>query len=152
MKLAEALILRSDQKKRIDQLRQRVLRNAKVQEGQQPAEKPEDLLQDLENTAGQLLVLIERINRTNAATQMDGGGTLADAVVTRDMLLLKHGIYRDLAQYATVTQDIRTKSEVKFVSTVDVAETQALADSLATAHRELDTAIQEMNWKTELME
>ncbi len=152
MKLAEALILRSDQKKRIDQLRQRVLRNAKVQEGQQPAEKPDDLLQELESTAGQLLMLIQRINRTNAATPLTEGRTLADAVVTRDMLLLKHTIYRDLAQYATVTQDIRTKSEVKFVSAVDVAGIQAIADRLATAHRELDTAIQEMNWKTELME
>ncbi len=152
MKLAEALILRADQKKRIDQLRGRLLRNAKVQEGQQPAEKPEDLIQDLENTAGLLLSLIQRINRTNSATTMDGGGTLADAVATRDMLLLKHSIYRDLAQYATVVQDIRTKSEVKFVSTVDVAEMQGIADGLATAHRELDTAIQEMNWKTELVE
>ncbi len=152
MKLAEALILRAGQKKRIEQLRQRLLRNAKVQESQQPAEDPNALMRELENTAGELLTLIQRINRTNSATQMAGGGTLADAIAMRDVLLMKHGIYRDLAQSATVVQDLRTKSEVKFVSTINVAQIQQTADSLATAHRELDTAIQEMNWKTDLAE
>ena len=150
MKLAEALILRADQKKKIDQLRQRLMRNAKVQEGQQPAESPDNLLQELENTAAQLLTLIQRINRTNSVTVMDGGGTLADAIAMRDVLLLKHSLYRDLAQFATVVQDVRTKSEIKFMGTVDVAEIQGIADGLATAHRELDTVIQEMNWKTDL--
>lgn len=152
MKLAEALILRADQKKRIEQLRQRILRNAKVQEGQQAAETPEALIQEMENTAGELLTLIQRINRTNSATPMNAGGTLADAIAMRDILLLKHGIYRELAQTATVVQDIRTKSEVRFVSTVNVASIQQTADGLATAHRELDTAIQEMNWSTDLIE
>ena len=150
MKLAEALILRADQKKKIDQLRQRLMRNAKVQEGQQPAESPDNLLQELENTAAQLLTLIQRINRTNSVTAMDGGGTLADAIAMRDVLLLKHSLYRDLALSATVVQDVRTKSEIKFMGTVDVAEIQGIADGLATAHRELDTVIQEMNWKTDL--
>ncbi len=152
MKLAEALILRADQKKRIEQLRQRILRNAKVQEGQQAAEAPEGLIKEMENIAGELLTLIQRINRTNSATPMNGGGTLADAIAMRDILLLKHGIYRELAQAATVVQDLRTKSEVRFVSTVNVAATQQTADELASAHRELDTTIQEMNWSTDLME
>jgi hypothetical protein len=39
---------------------------------------------------------------------------------------------------------------VKFVSTVGVAQIQARADELARAHRELDTKIQEMNWRTDL--
>jgi hypothetical protein len=150
VKLAEALILRADQKKRIEQLRQRLLRNAKVQESQQPAEDPNALMQEFENTAGELLGLIQRINRTNCATAMDRGGTLADAIAMRDILLTKHSLYRDLAQAATVVQDLRTKSEVKFVSTINVAQIQQSADGLAAAHRELDTAIQEMNWKTDL--
>jgi hypothetical protein len=37
MKLAEALILRADNKKRFEQLRQRLMNNAKVQEGDKPA-------------------------------------------------------------------------------------------------------------------
>ena len=44
MKLAEALILRADSQKRFEQLKQRVVRSAKVQEGDEPPENPRDLL------------------------------------------------------------------------------------------------------------
>ena len=43
MKLAEALNQRADLQKRIAQLRDRLSNNVKVQEGDLPAEKPEDL-------------------------------------------------------------------------------------------------------------
>jgi hypothetical protein len=152
MKLAEALILRADQKKRIEQLRQRLTRNAKVQEGDRPAEDPDALLRELEAIFTEMTRLIQRINRTNSATYLQPGVNLADAIATRDAYVQKHEIYRALAQAATVTQDLRTKSEVRFRSTVKVAEIQELADGMAKAHRELDTQIQEMNWKTELAE
>jgi len=42
MKLAEALILRADSQKRIEQLRQRLVRSAKVQEGETPPEQPQE--------------------------------------------------------------------------------------------------------------
>jgi len=150
MKLAEALVLRADQKKRIEQLRQRIIRNAKVQEGQKPAEDPDALIKELESISEELLGLIQRINKTNSNTEYEQGASLADAIARRDILVLKNTIYRDLAQAATVTQDIRTKSEVKFIGTVKVSQIQERADELAKTHRELDTKIQEMNWKTEL--
>ncbi len=152
MKLAEALILRADIKKRIEQLRLRLLRNAKVQEGQKPGEDPEALTQEFERLSQEMLDLIQRINKTNSATHMADGGTLADAVALRDVLTMKHNLYRELAQAATITADVRTRSEVKFKSTVRVAQTQKLADKYAQTHRELDTKIQEMNWDTELLE
>ncbi len=152
MKLAEALILRADLKSRMEQLRYRLIRNAKVQEGQKPAENPQQLRQELESLSAQLTELIQRINRTNSATAMGQGGTLADAIASRDALELKHSFYRALAEAATIVQDIRTKSEVKFQSTVKVSDIQGLADRNAQAHRELDTRIQEMNWKTDLVD
>lgn len=151
MKLAEALVLRADCKKRIEQLKQRIIRNAKVQEGQKPAEDPELLIKELERISEEFVLLIQRINKTNSTTEFEQGVSLADAIAQRDILLLKNTIYRDLAQAATVTQDIRTKSEVKFKGTVSVAQIQERADELAKAHRDLDTKIQELNWKTELL-
>ena len=44
MKLAEALSIRKDLQKRIEQLKSRLENTVKVQEGEQPAENPEDLL------------------------------------------------------------------------------------------------------------
>jgi hypothetical protein len=152
MKLAEALVLRADKQKRIEQLRQRLSRNAKVQEGEVPAEKPAALLDELERICGELVTMVQKINKTNSATQFSAGVTLSDAIATRDNLLLRHTVYRDLAFNATVTQDRFTKSEVKFKSSINVAEMQERADALAKAHRELDTKIQEMNWRINVIE
>lgn len=151
MKLAEALVLRADRKKRIDQLKQRIIRNAKVQEGQKPAEDPEVLIKEMERISEELVGLIKQINRTNSNTEFEKGVSLADAIANRDILVLRNSIYRDLAQAATITQDIRTKSEVKYKGTVKVSQIQEQADELSKAHRELDTRIQEMNWQTELL-
>jgi len=152
MKLAEALILRADYQKRLEQLKQRLLRNAKVQEGDKPAESPNDLIQEMEQLAEGLTQLIQRINKTNSVSRIDEQLTLSDGLAMRDVLKLKHGIYRELAEAASVTQARFSRSEVKFKSAVNVAEIQAQADQLAKAYRDLDTKIQEINWLVELME
>jgi hypothetical protein len=152
MKLAEALILRADYQKRIEQLKTRLLRNAKVQEGDRPAESPAELLVQLEQVTSDLERLIQRINRTNATTDLDPGVTIADAIARRDVLRIRHSVLRDLAQNATVTQDRYTKSEVKYKSTVNVSSIQKQADDLAKQHRELDAKIQAANWERVLKE
>jgi hypothetical protein len=45
-----------------------------------------------------------------------------------------------------------TRSEVKFISTVSVADIQRKADDLAKQDRELDTRIQEADWLTTLLD
>jgi hypothetical protein len=152
MKLAEALILRADAQKRIEQLKQRLLRNAKVQEGDAPAENPRDLIAELDRVAADLTRLIQQINRTNSATILADGTVVSDALARRDVLAKQHAVYRDLAATATVDQTRYSRSEVKFVSTVDVAATQRRADDLARQHRELDAAIQAANWSSDLLE
>lgn len=152
MKLAEALVLRADYQKRLEQLKARLVRNAKVQEGEKPAENPGELLKQVEEVASQLEALIEGINRTNAATSITGYRTIAAALARRDILAVRRSIYAELAQAATVTQDRYSKSEVKFKSTVSVSEMQAQADRLAKEYRELDTLLQAANWATDLFE
>lgn len=152
MKLAEALILRADTQKRFQQLQQRLLNSAKVQEGDEPAENPEKLLKEANQTANELEKLIKRINRTNSETVFIKGKTLTDALAERDVLLLKRNVYFNLANSAAVSQQRHTRSEIKFVSTVDVAAVQKQADKLAQTYRDLDAKIQELNWKTDLVE
>ncbi len=152
MNLTEALILRADYQKRIDQLKQRILRNAKAQEGEKPAEEPEELLKELEEVAGNLEALIQRINRTNATTVVRDGKTLADMLATRDKKRLLQGIYRDLAEAATITMGRWSRAEIKSYSTVDVKAIQKRADALAKEYRDLDMEIQAANWSTELEE
>ena len=151
MKLAEALILRADCQKRIAQLKSRLIANAKIQEGDAPAETPQDLIAELGRVSAELLDLIKRINKTNSATALSGTGTISDALAERDVLALERAAYAELAQTAAITQDRYSRSEVKYISTINVAETQKRADELAKQYRELDTRIQELNWKTELV-
>lgn len=152
MKLAEALILRADYQKRIEQLKQRLLRNAKVQEGDTPAENPEALMEELARVLDDLLRMIQRINATNSETRIEKGMTISDAIAVRDILKLRHSTHRELAQAAIVTQDRYSKSEVKFRSTVKVSEIQKQADEWAKECRDLDAKIQASNWQTELRE
>lgn len=149
MKLAEALILRSDLQKRMEQLRQRLTASALVQEGEQPPENPEDLLGELDRTANQLEKLIRRINLTNAAEEKQGK-TLTELLARRDVLTQKISILRSLLETAGHTVMRGSRMEVKIRSTVDVADLRRQSDDLAKELRILDTAIQSANWLIDL--
>ena len=152
MKLAEALILRADCQKRIAQLEARLLNNAKIQEGDNPAEAPQDLITELERVTSELLTLIQRINKTNSAVVLPEGRTISDALAERDVLSLRRKTFVNLAQAGATSQSRFTRSEVKYVSTVNVAEVQKRADELAKNYRDLDARIQALNWNTELLQ
>lgn len=151
MKLAEALILRADHQKRLAQLKQRILRNAKVQESDEPGEDPKALLDEFGQLADELESLIQNINRTNSNARLSSGVTLTEALATRDILRLKADVYRELAKAATITSDRYSRSEVKFISTVKVSSMQKEADMLSERHRKLDAEIQATNWQIEFM-
>ena len=152
MKLAEALILRADRQKRLEQLKQRVVGSAKVQEGEEPPENPQELIAEIERVADELLDLIQRINQTNTLTEVTLSKSLSDTLAERDILMVRRTIYADLAKAASIVQARTSRSEVKFKSTVSVPNVQKRVDDLSEAYRETDAVIQEMNWKTELME
>ena len=152
MKLAEALILRADAQKRVEQLRQRLNSNAQVQEGETPAEDPQALLVEFEGVADTLTRLIRQINLTNVATRLASDLSLADALADRDVLKLRHSVYTGLAKAAAGQQLRYSRSEIRLQSTVKVVEVQTQADQLARRHRELDTQIQAANWLTDLIE
>ena len=151
MKLAEALILRSDLQKRIEQLRVRLNNNAKVQENDKPSENPEELLNELDNNINQLKILIKQINRTNCVT-VSNGQTLADLIAERDTLTLKSNILRGFLNIAGQKVNLYSTTEIKIMSTVDVPALQKKLDLLSKKIRETDTELQQANWLTELIE
>lgn len=151
MKLAEALILRADAQKRIAQLRERLNRSAKIQEGEAPPENPQELLAEMERVLAEYTDIIKRINRTNAATPFGEGLTLTDALADRDTLAMERNMLTQLIA-ATAQPDFRYgRSEIKYVVTVSIADLQKRIDRLAQRHRELDTVIQQMNWQVDLL-
>ncbi len=79
MKVAEALALRADATRRVEQLRSRIVANARYQEGEEPSEDARALLDEAGEVLVQLEDLIRRINRTNAAAHIGADGTVTDA-------------------------------------------------------------------------
>lgn len=152
MKIAEALILRADCQKRIVQLKARLNMSCKVQEGDLPPENVSDLLAEIERVSKELELLVQRINRTNSQTQLADGLTVSDALATRDVLVLKRNVYSELAQTATVRQDRFTRTEVKYLSTVNVSDIQNIVDDLSRKFRQLDSMIQATNWSIDLVD
>ncbi len=100
MKLAEALSLRADSARRIEQLRARIISSARFQEGEEPAEDAAALLAEAGHLLDEYQTLIRRINRTNAATEIGADGTLTDALARRDVLRLRHAVIAAAADAA----------------------------------------------------
>ena len=151
MKLAEALAERSDCQNRIEELKKRLVRSARVQEGDQPAEDTTELLTEAERTFARLLELVSAVNRTNSKTAFDNERSISDAIADRDVVGKRRDFLAGIAEAASTRQDRYSKSEVRFVATVSVGELQNEVDQLARQYRELDTRLQELNWKTELI-
>lgn len=150
MKLAEALILRKDLSTRLSILEERLMNAARVQEGEQPPEDPQDLLKELDRMTEELQTLITRINLTNSKSVLDGK-TVTELLAQRDMLGRKAGILRDLGNTAGQLVDRVRGTEIRIISTVNVAEIRKQADDAAKALRELDTRLQGFNWTTDLL-
>jgi hypothetical protein len=151
MKLAEALAARSDCQNRVEEMKKRLIRSARVQEGEQPAEDTTELLTETDRIFARLLEFVSAINRTNSKTSFDNERTISDAIAERDVVGKRRDFLAGIAEAGSVRQDRYSKSEVRFVATVSVGKLQTEVDQLAKKYRELDTRLQELNWKTELI-
>ncbi len=150
MKLAEALNLRADTAKRLSQLSERLIANAKVQEGDSPAEDPAELLEELDRLTDQLENLISRINLTNSKTVYEGK-TLTEMIAAKDTLSLKSSILRNFLASASAKTDRYSNKEIRIVSTVNVRELQKRSDEISEEIRRLNVKIQELNWSSDLL-
>lgn len=150
MKLAEALLLRSEYQKKIDSLHQRIMSNLKVQENEKPYEDPNSLMAEIMKLNDELCLLIKKINKKNNEVRLANGQTISEALADRDMLMKKRQMLSAVAANA-VQRDFRvTHAEVKIYSTVDIGKIQKDIDSISQQFRQLDTQIQGQNWSVDL--
>ena len=151
MKLAEALSIRKDLQKRIQQLGQRIQNNVKVQEGDAPSEEPMELMKELDSCLTQLEDLIWRINATNMKTKNAEGITLTQLMARKDVLTMRVSNLRNIFETASAGQDRYSRSEIKTVTVVDVKAIGKQADECSAQLRQLDMEIQSLNFQTELV-
>jgi hypothetical protein len=150
MKLAEALLLRADLQKKIASLRERVVVNAVVQEGDAPHESPDDLLKESFGAMDELEKLVTAINVANLTVKLPDGRTLTAAIAHRDSLAQRHALLQAAIAGSRKEPDRYGMREIKWVSVLEVAKLQKQSDDLAKTIRELNGAIQQTNWEAEL--
>lgn len=151
MKLAEALAIRKDTQTRIEQLKNRVLNNVRVQEGDTPSEDPRELMAELDACLKELYGLIYRINKTNMLT-LSEGRTLTDMMAEKDVLTMRVAMLRAVFNRASESQDRYSRSEIKVVTTIDIKALGSEIDRWAKQLRELDMKIQTLNFVTDLVD
>lgn len=152
MKLAEALIERKALKTQMEELRSRAVSGATAQEGDVPAaeDAPQAFMQQLAEVTRQYARLTYLIHLTNTRTRW-GEVSLAEAIVQRDMCRYLQKTWAEVESNAS-PQHRFSRNEVKFVPMIAKAECRQQADGLAKQWRELDVALQAVNWQTELIE
>lgn len=151
MKLAESLQERADLNRKIEQLRIRIQNNVLVQEGEKPAEDPDKLMKELEESLARLEYLIRQINLTNCTYKVDGR-TLTELIAKKDVLRVKQSAYRDILYAASQSTQRARNTEIKIVPVLKAAQLQKKADKLAKEIRLLDNTIQQANWTADLIE
>lgn len=151
MKLAEALLERKALNDQIASLTTRMQTNAIVQEGDRPSEPPDALASDFDKALDQFEAIVKRINATNNVATLPDGTTVSEAIVRRDVLKRKREAIELVANAADQRVNRYSRSEVKFVATVNASDLRKRVDALAKEWRELDTAIQGVNWTADLI-
>lgn len=149
MKLAEALLVRRELLNNVRGIRERIEQNATVQEGDSPAEKPELLLQKALGLLQKEASLVVQINRTNINCILPDGLTMMETLARRDRLINEQAVLSGAIE-SSYREFRESRQEIKWVNMVDVAALQEKVDDLETQLRNLNVAIQETNWLTEL--
>lgn len=152
MRVAEALVMRADCQRKLAQIKQRLGRVIKVQEGEKPSESPTELLDELSRTLGDLAVWVKKINKTNTLSAFDTSMSLAEALAERDRIMQHRNILNELLNEASIKQERYSRQEVKFYTTVEIKDLQKEVDELSRKYRELDFKIQEKNWSTDILD
>ena len=150
MKLAEALLLRADLNKKLASLRERINRNAIVQEGETPKEKVEDLLAEATSVLEEQQKLVRTINAANESTKLADGRLLADVLALRDTLIAQHSLLNAAIAATHKDVDRYSQREIKWIAQIDVASLQKQADDLSRKIREVNVTVQAANWHIEI--
>lgn len=150
MKIAEALMERAALKTDLEELKNRMLKNVKIQDGDTIQEDVYTLIDEYIQKQSHLSELISKINQSNIKTINNDGESLANMLALRDTYKSIVKTYKLLYDEAIITPSRYSRNEIKFISTVDIDKIQAKINEYSGKYRNLDTQIQELNWTVNL--
>ncbi|WP_339352702.1 DIP1984 family protein [Acinetobacter beijerinckii] len=152
MKLAEALLLRSDQQKKLASLKQRINANVLVQDGDEPSEDPNELIKQVFALTQESNQFICRIHLTNAQAKLEDGKILLSLLSLRDSYAEQHKILIDAIANTHREPDRYSSHEIKWQKVIPVSSLQKQADDISAKLGDLNIKIQAANWQIDLVE
>ncbi|HIB83750.1 MAG TPA: septicolysin [Chromatiaceae bacterium] len=152
MKLAELLATRKSLQESITDLRTRISANAKVQEGDDPDEEIQDLIDQSVRVIQRLEALTVTINKANMEVILPSGETLMEALARRDAIHRRLSLLQHTVAYSQHESSRYSEREIRWLSVMDVADLQKQSDGIAQEAREINLAIQSVNWTTDVPE
>lgn len=131
MKLAEALLLRSDLQTKLASLQQRINNNVLIQEGDAPSEDPNTLIQEAFSVNTELHRMIEKIHSTNAQAKTSTGRSMLSLLNERDLLTQQHRILQQAIDSSCRENGRYSSSEIRWLKSISVADLQKQADEIS---------------------
>ena len=150
MKIAEALLLRADMQKKLASLRERIGKNAVVQDGDEPHEDASRLIEETFSVLKEFESLVVGINQANLKNKLPDGRSLTAAIAHRDTLAAQHSLLQHAIGSTQKEPDRYSRNEIKWVAMLKVGNLQKQSEDLAKRLRQLNAGIQEANWRAEL--
>ena len=87
-----------------------------------------------------------------SAVRLSGKKTLTQLMAERDVLTKRVSVLQEVFKHASSSSSERySRSEIKYVTTVDVKALRKQIDKLSAQLRQLDIEIQSINFSTELI-
>ena len=152
MKLAEALMLRTDMQTRLASLKARIAKNTVIQDGEKPNEDPTALIAQANTIIKERAELIAEINATNQTANIENQQTLSQLITKREELTAMHSLLQTAIDASSAEHQRYSLTEIKWVTTINISKLQKQADGLSVKIRKMNLLIQQANWTVDLIE
>lgn len=151
MKLAEALVLRADLQKKLENLKKRLANSVLKLDDIQVIEDPAILKLEADETIAILYSLIDRIYRTNQSVILPSGQSMVTVLAKRDELVERRKLLDYIINKSLPDSGLYFNERGKWQPAIDISAYQKQMNDIAMQIRRLNLGIQQTNWQVDLV-
>lgn len=145
MKLAEALVLRADLQKKLENQKKRLANSVRKLDDIQVIEDPAALKLEAEETITVLYSLIDRIYHINQSVILPSGQSMVTVLAKRDELVERRKLLDYIINKSLPDNGLYFNERGKWQPAIDISAYQKQMDDIAMQIRRLNLDIQQTN-------
>lgn len=151
MKLAEALVLRADLQKKLENLKKRLANSVRKLDDIQVIEDPAALKLEADESITVLYSLIDLIYRTNQSVILPSRQSMVTVLAKRDELVERRKLLDYIINKSLLDSGLYFNEHGKWQPAIDISAYQKQMDDIAMQIRRLNLDIQQTNWQVDLV-